>query len=140
MKNILLACSMLFSVGAFAKTLASDALVNAVKPGLYNGTTDAGTDCQVSVTVFPGFYQSVAQISATDGNAEVTYNINNSTAYATGRVGKQNVLFLQNEIQDGNTVGSVKIINANDNKINVSIGNYQFDGREREAAEVSCNI
>jgi hypothetical protein len=140
MKSIFFASLLIISISSFAKLPASDALLKVIPEGLYDGKTDNQSPCQVEVKYALGFYQSFTQITATSAEGSASYRTNNSNDYSIGRLGKQNVLFLQVEMNNDLETSSLRIVNSNINKINVSVGNYEYNGNDRIATEVSCNI
>jgi hypothetical protein len=136
MKLFLLAIIVEFSSTTFAKSPASSALLDVISSGKYLGINDKNEECIVSVR---GTDNEV-EVTVEDRYEIASYITNSNEDYAQGRVGRQNVLFLQLDIVNGGEKNSIRIVNSNINKLNVSVGNFVSWGREHRYKTVSCNI
>ncbi len=137
MKTLFLLIAITTLNTALAKTTAGEALKKIIPEGRYIGVDDGKNECVVSV--FENDLNEV-EISIENETDFVGYAANNNEDYAQGRVGRQNVLFLQLNIVNGSEKSSVKIINSSINKLNVSVGNFISRGREHRYKALSCNI
>jgi hypothetical protein len=147
MKKLLITSMIIFSATSFARDNTISALLKVIPVGTYQGVTDEDSHCSVNVQVINGFYKSFVLVTSKDNNSTTILNIDNENDYGAGRIGKQNVLFLQNVKHAVSTdemeyrLDSIKVIPLdNFGLINVSTGNYEYQNRDSQKAEVSCSI
>lgn len=142
MKALLVSGLILASLSAFANTNATSALKKVIPVGLYQGETDDYSLCTIEVKNIQN-YLSVVAISP---KSIVTKEIFDNSLFHTGKLGRQMVLFFSSDKvvdpkDDTNFVeNSLRIVNANDNKINVTVGSMIVNNTDSEEEAVSCTI
>lgn len=142
MKTLLVIGLILTSISSFANTNATSALKKVIPVGLYQGETDDFSVCTIEVKAI----QNYLSIVAINPKSIVTKEIFDNSAYHTGKLGRQMVLFFSSDKvvdpkDDTNFVeNSIRIVNANDNKINVTVGSLFVNNTTSEEEAVSCTI
>lgn len=142
MRALLVIVFILTSLSSFANTNATTALKKVIPVGLYQGETDDFSLCTVEVKTIQNFLSIVA----INPKTIVTKDIFDNSGFHTGKLGRQMVLFFSSDKiidpkDDTNFVeNSIRIVNANDNKINVTVGSMVVNNTSSEEEAVSCTI